>query len=66
MYHTFTKTTDIEEPGIKSRGGYPNGLPSSLQKRYTEFLVDNVSVIAQDESKNNKIVGVMVSTLVTR
>lgn len=55
-----------EEPGIKSRGGYPNGLPAHLSQRYGKFLEDNVSIIVRDESNNNMICGIIVSTVVTR
>ena len=56
----------LEEPGCKSRGGYPNGLPDSLYPRYERFLEDNVSVIAEDPSNDNLICGVMVSTIVKK
>ena len=69
IYHFFIEGLSHQlTPGMKSTDGfgYPDGLTSSFHERYEKFLVDNVSVIAQDESKNNKIVGVVVSTLVTR
>ena len=61
----FTEYFINNEPGYKSLGGCPDGLPKCLEERYTNFLRDGVSVIAYDD-KEQVIAGVMISILMTR
>ena len=56
----------LEAPGIKHRGGYPNGFPNILYKRCETVLNDNVSIIVQDEDKNNMICGIIISSVLSR
>ena len=63
MYHFFLIILD--EPGLTSLGGYPDGLSQENIDRYRSFLEEGVSVIAIDKT-NDIICGAMLSMMFTR
>ena len=63
MYHFFFILLD--EPGLTSLGGYPDGLSQESKDRYRSFLEEGVSVIAIDKT-NELICGTMLSVMLTR
>ena len=63
MYHFFLILLD--EPGLTSLGGYPDGLSQENKDRYRSFLEEGVSVIAIDKT-NDFICGAMLSMMFTR
>jgi hypothetical protein len=63
MYHFFLILLD--EPGLTSLGGYPDGLSQENKDRYRSFLEEGVSVIAIDKT-NDLICGAMLSMMFTR
>ena len=63
MYHFFLILLD--EPGLTSLGGYPDGLSQESKDRYRSFLEEGVSVIAIDKT-NDFICGAMLSMMFTR
>ena len=63
IYHFFFILLD--EPGLTSLGGYPDGLSQESKDRYRSFLEEGVSVIAIDKT-NDFICGAMLSMMFTR
>ena len=63
MYHFFFILLD--EPGLTSLGGYPDGLSQESKDRYRSFLEEGVSVIAIDKT-NDFICGAMLSMMFSR
>ena len=65
VLEAFEKYFIKHEPGLKSLGGYPDGLPAKILERYRNFLEEGVSVIAIDKT-NDFICGAMLSMMFTR
>ena len=63
IYHFFF--IPLDEPGLTSLGGYPDGLSQENKDRYRSFLEEGVSVIAIDKT-NDLICGAMLSMMFTR
>lgn len=56
----------LDEPGTKSRGGYPNGVPQTIQDSIMSILSDGISLMAVDSENNDYICGILINQLIKR